>query len=311
MTFRSELSRKDTRTMSNRFLKRKGFSLVEVLLIMVLLSATVLPFTLMLTQTAQLSRGVNIQSTRGLALSSAADQMDASRADYYDAFHDTTMSTSLSESGQTIPMMTVVDTTNSNSFNKTSYLYSYNNSSDAVSSPRSMVALFNSSDVLRMRCGNASGLIDTSAQVWVGDQAYDSSKKQPGYYTVGTTGTVSSDILNATGTDDAIFQYWRETTNMEYRFNVPNGSYNVMLYFSEMSGVTTRYLNISLEGVVQNSSPYSVYQTTGGNYFGNIVAYDATVSDGVLNVNLDRDASAGTNNPRLSGIVIKKRLLKP
>lgn len=278
---------------------------------MVFVSLTIIPFILLLTQTSQLSRGVYMRSTQSLVFSSAESQMDANRADYYDAFNDTVMSTDIVDSGQTLPFMAVIDTTGSDALNKIAYLYSYRNSTDAVSSPQHKLELFNALDTLRMRCGSASALLDTSNQLWVGDQAYSGVKKQPGYFTAGTTGNLNSDILNATGADDSLFQYWREAANLDYRFDVPNGKYTIMLYFAEMSGVTNRYLNVRLEGSVKNSTPYSVYQTTGGNYLGNILNYDVVVSDGVLNINVEQDASAGANNPRLSGIVVKKRQIQP
>jgi Tfp pilus assembly protein PilV len=298
----------------------QGLSLVEVLLIMALLSAMVLPFALIMNQTTQLSRNTYLQSTRSMFLSEASDQMDASRSDYYQQFNDTTMNTGLNESGQTIPYMTVVDSTNSDTFKRTANLYTYKTLSDAVSVPSYNVQLFKNNTVFRMRCGNTSNLMDSSNQEWAGDMAYDSTKKQPGYYTGVTTTTSSNtasptaNIKNASSIDYGLFQYWREGANIDYRFDVPNGDYTVMLYFSEMTsgingGANRRLSDISLEGSQVNASPYSPYETTGGLYFGNIQFYDVTVNDGVLNLNITKDA-ASANNSRLSGIIIKKHLIE-
>src|SRR5689334_18001601 len=118
--------------------RHAGISLVEVLLILSLMAATILPFTLLISQNAQISRGTYIQSTRSLFQANADSHIDPLRSDYYTQFNDTTMTTSLSESGQTIPYMVKMDTTNSDIFKKTAYLYTYNNATDAVSSPRTI-----------------------------------------------------------------------------------------------------------------------------------------------------------------------------
>lgn len=297
-----------------------GFSLIEVLLIMTLLSATILPFTLLISQNSQISRGIYIQSTRSLLQSNAADQMDPLRPDYYTQFHDTTMTTSLSESGQTIPYMVTVDTGNSDTFQKSANLYTYNNATDAVSSPRTIHTIFQSSDTFRLRCGTSNSLMDRSMQLWAGDgNAYDVSKKQPGYVTgsSGATGSSASDIVNASGVDDGLFQYYREgtgSTNVDYKFDVPNGNYLVYLYFAELNAVVTgsapnrRLMDIYMEGALQNSTAYSPYETTGGSYRGNVQPFEVAVSDNVLHISIRRNASSN-HDARISGIMIQKRLL--
>jgi len=290
---------------------QKGFSLVEVLLVMAFLSVMILPFTLLLSQTSGLSKGTYVQSTKNTFFSSAADQMDGTRQDYYTAFHDTTMDATLVESGQTLPIMNVMDVTNSDAFTKVAALYYYTNTTDPTNSPKSSMAEYKTTDVIRMRCGNTAAYLDTANQLWWGDQAYDVTKKQPGYYVTGTTGSATGTFLTNT-TDDALFQYWRESsTGLDYRFDVPAGDYNVQLYFAEMSGITDRKLNILLEGTQVNTTAYSAYSVAGLTK-ANIQSYDVTVSDGVLNVNLNRDASAGAASyPRISGIVVKKLQIEP
>jgi Tfp pilus assembly protein PilV len=297
-----------------------GISLIEVLLVLALMSATILPFTLLIGQNSQNSRGVYIQSTRSLLQASAADQMDALRSDYYTQFNDTTMTTSLSDLGQTIPYMVKVDTANSDIFNKTAYLYVYTNTTDATSSPRTLHMLFESSDTFRLRCGTSNALMDSSQRFWGGDgNAYDTTKKQPGYVT-GTSGTTgsstSSDIVNTAGVDDGLFQYYREgtsSTNVDYKFDVPNGDYVVSLYFTELSASVTgtagsrRRMDIYLEGSAV-STAYSPYETTGGTYRANIQSYDVTVSDSVLDISVCRN-SGSNYDARISGIVIQKRLV--
>lgn len=294
---------------------------MEVLLILTLMAATILPVTLLISQNAQVIRRVYIESTRSLFQASTVDQMDPLRSDYYTQFHDTTKSTSLADSGQTIPYMVQVDTTNSNTFQKTSYLYTYNQTADADSAPRTIYKAFQSTDVFRIRCGNTALLTDSARQFWAGDSnAYDVTKKQPGYVT-GTSGVSGSsivDIVNTTGVDDGLFQYYREgnaSTNVDYNFDAPNGKYLVNLYFAELDAAVTgvapnrRLMDIYIEGTLQNTSPYSPYETTGGTYRGNIQSYVVTVSDSVLNLSIRRNASSN-HNARISGIMIQKRLIE-
>lgn len=302
-------------------LKHTGISLVEVLLILSLMAATILPFTLLISQNAQISRGTYIQSTRSLFQANSDSQMDPLRSDYYTQFNDTTMTTSLSESGQTIPYMVKVDTTNSDIFKKTAHLYTYNNTTDAVSSPRTIHTIFQTANTFRLRCGSNNSLMDSSKQLWVGDgNAYDVTKKQPGYVTgiSGTTGSSATDIVNTAGVDDGLFQYYREgtgSTNVDYKFDVPNGDYLVSLYFSEVNASVTgsapnrRLMDLYIESTLQNSSAYSPYETTGGSYKGNIQPFEVTVSDSVLDISIRRNASSNYDS-RISGIVIQKRLIQ-
>lgn len=297
---------------------QQGISLLEVLLVLTLIAATILPFTLLTSQLAQNSRRVYIQSTRSLFQSNVADQMDAGRPDYYTQFHDSVMATNLTESGQTIPYMFRMDTANSDTFNKTAYLYTYNNSTDATSSPRTLATLFKSSDTFRLRCGSSNALMDSSRRLWVGDgYAYDTTKKQPGYVTgtSGTTGSSATDIVNTTSVNDGLFQYYREgngSSNVDYKFDVPNGNYLIYLYFSELNASVTgsapnrRLMDIYIEDSLKNSTPYSPFETTGGLYRGNIQPFEVTVSDSVLHISIRRNASSN-HDARISGIVIHKR----
>lgn len=302
-------------------IRHSGVSLVEVLMMLALMAATILPVTLLISQNAQVVRKVYIESTRGLFQASKEDQMDPLRPDYYTQFHDTTMTTSLTDSGQVIPYMVNVDTTNSDTFQKTSYLYTYNQTTDASSAPRTIYKTFQTADIFRIRCGSNNALIDTARQFWAGDSnAYDVTKKQPGYVT-GTSGVAGSslvDIVNTTGVDDGLFQFYREGnggTNVDYRFDVPNGKYVVNLYFAELNPSVTgiapnrRLMDIYIEGTLQNSSAYSPFETTGGSYRGNIQAFDVTVSDSVLHISIRRNASSN-HDARISGIMTQKRLIE-
>ena len=302
---------------------QSGFSLVEVLFCITFISLIMMPLLLVVGQTMQSSRAVYIQSTKNIFMSSASDQMDASRNDYYTQFNDAAMNTTnLSESGQTLPYMTKMNTTNSDSFQRMAYLYSYDSTASSTTSPRYDTLMYNSNTIIRLRCGSTSAFQDMSGQEWVGDGfAYDTTKKQPGYVT-GSSGTTGSNttqsIVNVSTTDAPLYQYYREgtgSTNVDYSFDVPNGDYTVYLYFAEMSATITgsapnrRLMDIYIEGSLQNSSAYSPYETTGGSYRANIQDFDVTVSDNVLNISIRRNASSN-NDARISGIKIMKRLIE-
>lgn len=317
IVYELDLSRKPAHLNHNQ-----GFSLIEVLFCISFISLIMLPLILVLGQTAQSSRGVYIQSTRGIFVSSASDQMDAYRSDYYQQFNDASMNNNLSESGQTLPYMTNVDTTNSDTFQRMAYLYSYDSTASATSSPHYDTLMYNSLPAIRLRCGNASSQLDTSGQEWIGDSlAYDTTKKQPGYVT-GSSGTTGSytlqPIVNVSTTDAPLYQYYREgtgSTTVDYSFDVPNGNYTVYLYFCELNSSITgsapnrRLMDLYIEGTLQNSTAYSPYETTGGTYRANIQTYDVTVADNVLNVSIRRNASSNYD-ARISGIKIMKRLIQ-
>jgi hypothetical protein len=282
-------------------------------MILGLLSVTILPFTLMLSQSAILSKGVYVASTRNLFSVNTADQMDAARSDYAQ-FNDAAMDTSLSESGQVLPFRVIVDTTNSDTFTKIASLYFYNNASDPASSPISTSNLFKAFDVFRQRCGSTDNLIDMSHMEWAGDKAYSAANKQPGYLSTGsTTASYATTIANASGVDATLFQNAREGVsngNVDYNFDVANGDYTVTLYFAENSSTTTasspnrRRMDIWVEGVAKDTD-FSPFESSGGLYRAILKSYDVTVADNVLNVSVRKGATSD-KQVSLNGIVVKK-----
>ena len=294
-----------------------GFSLVEVLLIISMLSAIIIPFTLIMTQTAQTSRGGYLQSTRSILLNSLKDEIDPDEPNFVSRFTDSSMNTSVSESGQTIPYMRVVDATNSGattSMKRTTDFYLYNNSTDATSSPRYKTTLIQYAKVLRYRFGNTNSSIDNCGRYWFGDYyLYDATNKIAGLAASYSAGSTVSDIINTTGNDDSIFQYNRYANPLNFSADVENGAYTVKLYFAEAyaainSTTSKRRFNIYLEGVKMNTDgPYSPYESTGGLYRADVRMYDVNVTDGVLNVSLQTDSTSDDPNAFINAIEIKKR----
>jgi Tfp pilus assembly protein PilV len=298
---------------------QSGFSLVEVLMIITFMSTIIIPFTLLLSQTSRTSRGTYIQSSRSILMNHLMDEMDPDRTTFYSLYNNGSMNTATSESGQVIPYMRKVDNSKSNALKRTTYLYLYNNASDAATSPRYKTTLVQTADEYLVAVGSTANIIDNSGNLWHADSsAYDATNKVPGYVT-GSSGNVitsASNVVNTTGYEDAIFQSFRDGNgggNIDYNFDVTNGDYIVKLYFAEMSATVTntspnrRLMDIYLEGNKMNASAYSPYETMGNtSYMANIVCYDVNVADGVLNVSIRKNASSNLD-ARISGISIRKR----
>ena len=291
-----------------------GLSLIEILLIMVLISATVVGFMMVVSQNRQTARGMYLESSRSLLFNDLLSEMNVDRPTFATLFTDGSMNTSISESGQTLPYRRVVDLTNAGAttaMKRTIHFYLYNNATDATNAPRYKTAVTQSTNVLRLRFGNTTGLIDNTGNYWYGDNSiYSSSNKVPGMTVTNTRVNRSgNDITNTSGNDDALFQYYQKAANLYVNADVDNGSYTVNLYFCEAGeiGSTRRLMNIYLEGKRMNPVPYSTLDSTGALYRAEIKSYDTYVTDGVLNIQISKDLNSTETNAMLSAVEIKKR----
>lgn len=296
--------------------RQSGFSLIEVLMIITMLSAIVIPYTLIMTQTSQISRGAYIQSTRSILLGSLKDEINPDEPNFVSRFTDSSMNTGVSESGQSIPYRRVVDSTNSGastSMKRTTHFYLYNNATDASNAPRYKTTVIQYAKVLRYRFGNTNSLIDNNGRYWFGDYyLYSAANEIAGMTSSYSSTTVSDDIINTTGSDDDLYQNYRYAPTINFSADVENGTYTVKLYFAEtysgISATNKRRFNIYLEGTKMNTEgPYSPYESTGGLYRADVKTYDVNITDGVLNVVLQIDSTSNDPNAMLSAIEIKKR----
>lgn len=298
-----------------------GFSLIEMLLVITLLSLTILPLTLMTSQNFQLARGTYIQSTRSLAMNRLSTEMLGNRPDFKTSFQQNSLNTTdIIESGEGIAYRRSVDTATSDILQKNSYLYFYNNSTDASGAARNRLKVYQLENSFRLRLGSATPLIDSLNRFWHGDSlAYDAINIVPGYVTARTATNTASDILNTyTPSDDALFQYGRTgtgATNIDYTFPLQSGSYTVKLYFVETDATVTnaapnrRLMDIYLESGLKNATAYSPYGVTGATYLANIQISDVLVSDGALNISVRKNSNSD-KDAILSGIEIIKRTMK-
>ena len=103
--------------------------------------------------------------------------------------------------------------------------------------------------------------------------------------------------------DDALYQKRRESPGA-YRFNLPNGAYQVNLYFAEfdVTKSTDRVMRITIEGVVVESG-LSIFGQV-GRYAALIKNYQVAVSDGQLNIQFDQDG--GSKPPVVSAVMISQ-----
>ncbi len=157
------------------------------------------------------------------------------------------------------------------------------------------VFVVQSSYVKRVNCGGES-YTDVSGHVWEGDQMYSSGSW--GY--VG--GEDYSHEAPISGTEDDEL-YESERYGMEgYRFDVPNGNYEVELHFAEIyfHEAGRRLFNVILEDqpVITNLDIFA----NAGYAQAYILTFNCMVNDSVLNI----DFFATVNFPKISAIYVKR-----
>jgi hypothetical protein len=151
----------------------------------------------------------------------------------------------------------------------------------------------------RVNVGAAASYTDSLGQVWAADQPYSGANTW-GYTT--STSAASSTADTITGSSDpALYQSQRYGSGgnpFSYKFNVPNGTYQVSLDFAEIvftsSGI--RVFNVDIEG--KNAlSGYDMFKTTLGH--DKARRYEFTkvaVSDGVLDIDFSALSDAAAVN---------------
>lgn len=296
-----------------------GFSLLEVLMCLTMVTLLLLPLTIALGSGAQSARGAYMQSTRSILLNSLKNETTPTSPTYVANFTDGADVTTVTDSGQVMPYRRIVNTTTAGAtyaMKRTTLFYIYTNATDASNAARYRTNLISYPKVFRMRFGDTPGVIDTLSRYWFSDNAgnltYDGTNKVPGWTATHSTSNYwFSDILNTTGNDDYIFQAEAYGPTLNYSMDVENGSYTVKLYFCETNPGNTgtkRAMNITIEGVQMNTDGiYSAYQSTGGLDYGEVKMYDTTVSDGVLNVTVSADSSSIDANANPHAIEVIKR----
>lgn len=130
----------------------------------------------------------------------------------------------------------------------------------------------------RVNAGGSS-YTDGSGNYWAADRAYGSG---PWGYVGGLTASTADAIANTT--DDVLYQDVRYGNN-SYKFDVPNGLYDVTLHFAEIwwSGPNQRKFNVLIEGGPLLSN-YDIFAEVGHDVATTKTFYGINVQDGQLNI---------------------------
>jgi YD repeat-containing protein len=144
---------------------------------------------------------------------------------------------------------------------------------------------------------NAGGFAytDGSGNYWAADQAYGSG---PWGNTGGSPFSTGDPIANTT--DDVLYQSER-FGNFGYKFDVPNGKYDVAVHLAEIwfSSAGQRFFKILIEGAVVLDN-YDIFTEVGHDTAIIKTFYSIDVQDGQLNV----DFVPISNNAKVSAIAI-------
>ncbi len=152
-------------------------------------------------------------------------------------------------------------------------------------------------------CGSESDHVDALGRRWSADRQY----------VAGSWGHVGNPLVWSThdaieGTlDDALYQTQRYGNggSFGYRFDVPNGEYEVRLRFAEIyaqvDAPRKRVFDVHLEGVLVLDN-LDVFAQAGGNFRALEKLQTVRVVDGQLNVTFVRDWAQGVDNPIISAL---------
>jgi hypothetical protein len=153
-------------------------------------------------------------------------------------------------------------------------------------------------------CGGGR-FADSEGGHWLADQEY----------TAGTWGHVNSPLIWSTkreiqGTvDGALYQTQRYGNggSFLYRFDVPNGRYEVELRFAELffDAPGERVFDVRIEGQTILDD-LDVVDLAGGNFRALVRTFTAEVSDEQLDIALVRDWANGVENPIINAIRVTK-----
>ena len=153
--------------------------------------------------------------------------------------------------------------------------------------------------VVRVNAGSTTFTSPTTGLVWQADKLFATGSWG---YVGGTTGKSTTGVANTT--DDTLYQKYR-TKMTEYKFTVPDGTYQVRLRFAEFSTTTVgaRAMKITIEGAVVENALDVVKDAPGKAVAFNTRTYQVTVTDGVLNIGFARGTGASLD-PMISAIEV-------
>ena len=150
-------------------------------------------------------------------------------------------------------------------------------------------------------CGSDVAYVDSTGRTWLADRAY----RQGAWGFVGDSYTFMGGSEPRNTRDPRLYQTVRASWgSFGYRFDVPNGRYQVALGFAEVYWATAgrRVFNVSIEmqPVLMN---YDIVVAAQGWLRERTESFETTVSDGQLNVDL---AEGRADFPMISALQITK-----
>lgn len=157
-------------------------------------------------------------------------------------------------------------------------------------------------------CGSDAEYVDLFGRRWLADKEH--SVDSWGY--VGNTEAWSSARAIEGTEEDRLYQTQRYGAggSFGYRFDVPNGTFRVQLYFAEIysqfdqPGKRIFDVLIEMDPVLDN---FDVVQAAAGQYTALVKTFDRVqVNDGQLNITFARDWSNGVENPVINAIGVVK-----
>ncbi len=153
----------------------------------------------------------------------------------------------------------------------------------------------------RVNTGSTTAFTDSSSVVWAADRVFAIGSW--GYTNTGSTAKSSTKAVNNT-TDDTLYRKWRDNPT-EYKFTVPNGTYDVKLRWAEMETTSTgkRVMKVTLESTIVESA-LDVRAKAGAAYTAYDKTYQVTIMDGVLNIAFAK--VSGSFNPMIAAIEVRQ-----
>jgi hypothetical protein len=156
-------------------------------------------------------------------------------------------------------------------------------------------------------CGSDVDYVDLFGRRWLADREYSVD----GWGYLGSTAAWSS-ARAIEGTDeDRLYQTQRYGAggSFGYRFDVPNGTYRVQLYFAEIytqfdqPGQRIFDVHLEMNTALDN---FDVVQAAAGQYTALVRTFEVQVEDGQLNITFARDWVNGRENPIINAIGVVK-----
>lgn len=150
-----------------------------------------------------------------------------------------------------------------------------------------------------VNCGSVS-YTDGAGLVWAADKGFTNGSWG---FRGGGAKSANGEVQNTE--EDLLYLKYRENMD-EYKFTVPNGSYEVTLKFAEFvaADADDRVMRITIEGTIVESA-FSIFAAAPGTYRALDRVYTVAVTDGILNIMFAK-ASAG-KEPAVSAVRVRSR----